>query len=99
VQALSALPPENVLHIWYEDLLDAPGPTLSRIAGFLGPEFVDEEWERRSAARMARPSSSWRALPAAERDALDEACRAGFSSLAAHNVTRCTNTPDGAAYA
>ncbi|KPI03166.1 hypothetical protein OK074_0467 [Actinobacteria bacterium OK074] len=93
MEALSALPAGNVLHVWYEDLLAAPGPSLRRIAEFLGPEFADEEWERRSAARVARPSSSWRELPAAERDELDEACRAGFSSLAAHDVNRYDNSP------
>lgn len=91
-EALSALPEDRVLQIWYEDLLAAPAETLRRIAGFLGPEHVDEQWERRAAAHVATPSSSWRDLPDAERDELDEACAAGFSALAAHGVTRSTDT-------
>ncbi|MER6343920.1 sulfotransferase [Streptomyces sp. NPDC001595] len=90
--AMSALPPENVLHIWYEDLLTEPEPALRAIAEFLGPDFVDEEWAARAAAKVGRPSSTWRDLPGAEREELDQACAAGFSVLAAHGVVPLTGT-------
>jgi putative sulfotransferase len=86
MEAMAALPPENVLHVWYEDLLAEPGEELRRIAEFLGPDFVDSDWENRAAAKVGAPSSTWRDLPAAERAELDEACAAGFSVLAAHGV-------------
>lgn len=95
MEALSALPEDRVLHVWYEDLLARPEESLHRIAAFLGPDFVDEEWERRSAAIIARPASDWGALPDAERAELDEVCRAGFSALDAHGVTRYADTPVG----
>ncbi|MEV3860178.1 sulfotransferase [Streptomyces sp. NPDC050095] len=95
MEALSVLPQEQVLHIWYEDLLAQPERTLRRVAEFLGPRFVDEEWEARCTRLVGQPSSSWRALPDAEREELDEACRAGFSALAAHGVTRTVNEPVG----
>ncbi|WP_409472314.1 sulfotransferase [Streptomyces sp. HC307] len=86
MEAMSALPQENVLHIWYEDLLAAPEESLHRIGEFLGADFVDTDWERRCAAKVGAPSSSWRDLPDAEREELEQACAAGFSVLAAHGV-------------
>ncbi|MFD7299580.1 sulfotransferase family protein [Streptomyces pharetrae] len=84
--AMAALPPQNVLHVWYEDLLAAPGESLRRIADFLGPGFVDEDWADRCAAKVGTPASTWRDLPDAEREELDRACAPGFSVLAAHGV-------------
>ncbi|MER7573701.1 sulfotransferase [Streptomyces sp. NPDC126514] len=90
--AMSALPPENVLHLWYEDLLAAPEESLHRIGEFLGADFVDSDWERRCAAKVGAPSSSWRDLPDAERAELDQACAAGFAVLAAHGVVPVAGT-------
>ncbi|MBQ1088037.1 sulfotransferase [Streptomyces sp. B93] len=91
-QALSLLPPENVLHVWYEDLLAAPEETLHRIGEFLGADFVDAEWEKRAAARVGQPSSSWRDLPDPEREELERACAPGFGTLAAHGVVPMAGT-------
>jgi putative sulfotransferase len=90
MEAMSALPRENVLHVWYEDLLAAPEESLHRIAEFLGPDFVDADWERLAAAKVGAPSSTWRDLPDAEREELDQACAPGFSVLAAHGVVPTT---------
>ncbi|MFD7435433.1 sulfotransferase family protein [Streptomyces sp. NPDC059861] len=84
--AMSALPRENVLHLWYEDLLASPEESLHRIGEFLGDGFLDEDWVGRCAAKVGAPSSSWRDLPGAEREELEQACAPGFSVLAAHGV-------------
>ncbi|MEU9730304.1 sulfotransferase [Streptomyces sp. NPDC048002] len=95
MDALSRLPQENVLHLWYEDLLCAPEESLHRVGEFLGADFVDADWERRCAAMVGTPSSSWRDLPDAEREELDRACSAGFAVLAAHGVVPRAGTTAG----
>ncbi|MFI9610663.1 sulfotransferase family protein [Streptomyces sp. NPDC052023] len=95
--ALSELPPENVLHLWYEDLLAAPEESLHRIGEFLGTGVVDADWVRRCAAKVGAPSSSWRDLPGAEREELEQACAPGFSVLAAHGVAPLAATAAPAA--
>ncbi|NBM20007.1 sulfotransferase [Streptomyces sp. GC420] len=95
MEALSVLPEDRVMHVWYEDILDHPEESLARIAAFLGPEYADDAWVRRSAALVGRPGSAWQALPGADQADLDEACRPGLSVLAAHGVTRLSGRPVG----
>ncbi len=88
VEALSEIPQDRVLHLWYEDILERPAESARRLIDFIGPHHVDEEWVRRCVARITAPASSWRTLPDDERRLLDEACQPGFRSLAAHGISR-----------
>ena len=65
---------------------------LERLAAFVGEDFVDPAWAEAMAATVRAPSSNWRELPEAEREALDAACRPGFELLAAAVVDPFTNS-------
>ncbi|MFI2029178.1 sulfotransferase [Streptomyces buecherae] len=95
--ALSAVPRDRVLHLWYEDILDRPAESLGLLAEFLGPRYADDGWLRRCEARVAAPASAWTDLPPDERDRLDQACRKGFDVLSAHGVARGARRPVGGA--
>lgn len=81
LQTLSAVPAGRLLTVRYEDLIEAPGPTLERVAAFLDPEIDASDWVRSSAARVGQGRSAWQDLPPRLRGELDEACRRGFEAL------------------
>jgi putative sulfotransferase len=82
VRALLSLPGDRVLTLRYEDFLSDPERSLSRLAGFLGPEFADDAWVRAAAPKIRTTATKLESLDAAELRALDEACRPGFATLA-----------------
>lgn len=81
MKALHLLPADRLLTLRYEDILADPKHQLDTLAGFLGDEFVDEDWSTRCAATVRPPRSTWRDLPEDEARALTEACRPGFELL------------------
>jgi hypothetical protein len=78
---MARLPNHQALTIRYEDILLQPEQTIRQLVGFVGPEFVEEEWITRAAALVRSPRSAWRELPLKEREQLQEACRPGFDAL------------------
>ena len=81
LKMLGALPADRLLILRYEDFLTAPKRQLDILAGFLGEEFVDDDWSARCAVAVRPPRSTWRDLPEDEASALTEACRPGFEIL------------------
>jgi putative sulfotransferase len=86
VKVLSALPPDRLLTLRYEDILAQPRCQLDAFADFLGEQYIDEAWSARCAAAIKRPRSTWRDLPEEEARALTDACRPGFELLRAVGV-------------
>jgi putative sulfotransferase len=80
VRELQSLPGDRVLTMRYEDFLCDPERSLSRLAFFLGPQFVDDGWVRAAAPKI-RAATKSQSLGAAEQRALDDACRPGFAAL------------------
>jgi Sulfotransferase family len=78
---LNALGPERVLRLRYEDILARPREELTRLMGFLGPEYRDPEWLAQASTIPRKPSSNWRTLPADQQQRLTEACRPGLALL------------------
>ncbi|MGP4002933.1 sulfotransferase family protein [Streptomyces sp. 8N706] len=84
MQALSSVPEDRILHLWYEDLLAEPAECVGQLIDFIGPQYADPAWVERSVARIGTPTVSWSDLPDGEREELDDACRRGFETLARH---------------
>jgi hypothetical protein len=82
VELLGALPAERVITLRYEDLLDDPDTTVTRLGEALGRGEVDPQWHRAAVAMVGRGRSAWRELPTAERRELQHACAPGFAALA-----------------
>ena len=78
---LSRLPPERVMSLCYEDLVDQPSRELRRFMAFLGPDFEDEDWLSEAAAQPRKSTPRWRSLPAAEQQELTAACSTGLEKL------------------
>lgn len=82
LRELAELPEDHVLTLRYEDFLDDPVATITRLVTFIG-DPPDEAWVRRVAASVRRAPPSWQALAPAEQRALEAACRPGFAALGA----------------
>jgi putative sulfotransferase len=82
VRELLSLPADRVLTMRYEDFLTDPERSLSQLAAFLGPEYVDDAWVTAAAPKIRCSASTPSSVGAAELRALDEACRPGFAALA-----------------
>jgi putative sulfotransferase len=82
VRELASLPEDRVLTMRYEDFLADPERSLSRLASFLGPEYVDDRWVRAAASKIRPSATKAESVDAAELRALDDACRPGFAALA-----------------
>ncbi len=78
---LKKLKKENVLTLFYEDLLKNPQASLHKLAAFLGDEFINLSWIEENAATVKQPSSSWLDLPSSAQKELNIACEAGFEAL------------------
>lgn len=93
LQALSSLPRDRVLHLYYEDVLEFPEESMGRIIEFIGQRYADDQWIRRCVAQISAPTASWTQLPENERLQLHEACQRGFRALEKHGVVRLTGQP------
>ena len=78
---LAALPPDRVMPMRYEDLLDHPRDALTRLADFLGTEYKDSAWLDGAEVIPRRPKSDWRRLPPRQQESLTLACKPGLQSL------------------
>jgi hypothetical protein len=81
ISLLSQLPGERLYQLRYENLVAAPQSELGNILRFLGVADDDPEFLDRAAELVVRKPPAWRALPQAERDALDASCRAAMAML------------------
>lgn len=83
---LATLPADRVLTLRYEDLLEDPHASVTRLGAMLGLGEVDPAWRRRAAALVGKGRSAWRSLPDAERRELADACAPGFAALAGQGL-------------
>ena len=81
LQLLGNVPPERVLHVRYESVLDAPQAELQRIVRFMDPSLDDPAWLAMAAGRVRKNPPKWQALPADERTRLASACAPGMALL------------------
>ncbi len=80
-QALSALPPDRVLNLRFEDVQQRPHEMLDRMIRFIDPSLADAAWLD-AAAKVPRPTArKFATLPPAEQRALTEACAPGLAAL------------------
>ena len=89
VDELNKLPPDRVLHMRYETILDRPREEVRRLASFIGGEMVDESWINAAAALCRRKSPTWVDLPADVRARVEAACAAGMQKIAQIPPTSC----------
>ena len=83
LSVLDRVAPERLLTLRYEDLLDAPEPTLRRLVAYIArTDDVNAAFLARAARLVRRPASRWQELAARDRERLEIACRAGFQALA-----------------
>lgn len=78
---LDTLPPERVLSMRFEALLESPREEMARFIDFVGPELADDRWldEVSTLPRPLKPR--WPDLPADQRARLAEACAPGQEIL------------------
>ena len=81
VQALLALPEEQVLTIRYEDIVSDLRRNLTRLINFIDPSLQNQDWLERASAMVEYRPSGWEQVPAAERDTLEQACQPGQAVL------------------
>lgn len=79
---LFKLPPERLLHMRYESVLEDPAPELHRFIEFLDPSLERDAWVKKAAALVRPNSPKWTELPADERARLDAGCSQGYAALA-----------------
>jgi putative sulfotransferase len=85
--ALDRLPPDRLLTLRFEDLLDDPRRVVQRLMTYLlGADRADAGFLTRAAELVHRPASRWQDLAARDRGQLEAACQAGFEALAAREV-------------
>jgi len=88
ITALAELPEDRVLTVHFENLLENPMFWLRKMASFIHPELVQEEWLRKAAAMLRSPRSSWKQLPARLRWPLALCCHGGVSALSQRGLGR-----------
>lgn len=74
---LAALPPDRVLSLRYEAVLQAPVEELRRFIRFVGPEFESDAWLAEVATMPQARPSAWQRLAPAELASLAAACEPG----------------------
>jgi hypothetical protein len=91
IAALAELTADRVLTIHFENLLENPAFWLRRMAAFIHPELVQEQWLRKAVSMVHVPRSSWKQLPAQLRWPLALSCRGGLSALSQRGLGRESN--------
>ena len=81
LRELASLPSDRVLTMRYEDFVATPEASLTQLAAFLGPDYVDTAWIRDAALEVRAPNATPRCASRREQRALDDACAAGFAAL------------------
>jgi Sulfotransferase family len=79
---LDTLDDGDLLTLHYEDVLTDPAAEIRRLFAFILGGEPDEDWIQKTAATIRPGRSTWRDLPADERDRLERACEPGFAALA-----------------
>lgn len=74
---LAALPPERVLALRYEAVMQAPVEEMRRFIRFVGPEFESETWLAEVATMPQARPSAWERLDSEEQATLAAACEPG----------------------
>lgn len=80
-ETFSALPPERVLNLRFEDLQDNPREMLDRMIRFIDPSLADKDWLDEAAAVPRPTPKKYKTLPPEEQRALSEACAPGLAAL------------------
>ena len=80
-QALSALPPERVLALRFEDVQQRPREMLDRLIRFIDPSLADAAWLDAAAAVPRPTTSKFAKLPPETQRALNAACAPGLAAL------------------
>ena len=84
---LAELPPNRVLSMRFESVIESPREEMSRFIDFVGPEFRDAEWlDRVSGLPRRKPPSHLRLAPE-EHDRLAAACAPGQRILGYEGTT------------
>ncbi len=88
MSALSQLPQERVMTLYFEDFLSNPMSGVKALAEFLDEDVLTtpavEQWMQQSAAQVGKSRSQWENLPLLEREELHQACLPGFEVLQAY---------------
>ena len=78
---LAALPPEQVLALRYEDVLQNPSDKLRELIAFIDPSLSNDAWLK-EAAHVPRPNpAKYLSLDAETQRRLTEACAPGLEAL------------------
>ena len=78
---LAALPPEQVLELRYEDVLQRPHEKLRQLIAFIHPSLSNSAWLRESARIPRSNPPKYLSLDAETRRRLTEACAPGLQAL------------------
>lgn len=82
---LAKLPSQQVLHLRYESLLDAPQDQLRRVIHFIQPESStqeeNEKWVEQSASLIQPKPDTWPDLPTDKRKTLEKASEPALKLL------------------
>lgn len=81
VEQLRGVPKEQQYWLRYEDLMDNPVDTLTRLLAFVDPSLDASAWAKRCAANMHEARNDWRSLNPSTRAELQAACREGLDIL------------------
>jgi len=80
-QAISSLPPDRVLPLRFEDVLQRPREMLDRMIRFIDPSLADAAWLDAAAAVPRPTASKFATLPPETQRALNAACAPGLAAL------------------
>lgn len=87
LEVLDKVPADHLLTIRYEDLVSQPRGELTRLAEFLGDDFVHQDWLDRCAPLVRPAGSQWEVLPEKEQATLMAACQPGFEALRQRGIS------------
>ncbi|MBK9262020.1 MAG: hypothetical protein IPM54_19730 [Polyangiaceae bacterium] len=80
--AVCTAPPERVMHLRYESILENPEPELRRFIRFLDPSLEQDAWFEKVIPMVKSNPAKWTKLPLDERARLEAACAPGMAIAA-----------------
>lgn len=78
---LADVPPERLLNLRYEDLVENPREELTKLLHFVAGDLPLEPWLTEASALPGARPQAWRELPDAAQAALTKACAPGLKAL------------------
>ena len=81
LDVLASLPPDQVLHVSYEDFVAEPRQALMRLVQFAGLPHADAGWLDRAARVVAARSPRWPTLPQEQINELARVCEPAMRRL------------------